>query len=190
MNKIILTSSVLLYLLNLADATNYLRKLDSVNISISQNYPCITGSGSLCQCPGSCMLKPSDNSTYCKLKTCWEWDKDQQECRGLGPKFTPAIVLQAIPITGMFGSGFGNMGRWDLFSIGSIIWGTGFGLICLCTCFNIYSKSDDESSGLCFTYCFSILLSIGITAYWIWGIVVIAEKNVLGPNGCSFVDGS
>jgi hypothetical protein len=188
MNKFVLTSCILLSLINLNFAQRNLRMLNSVNTSTS--YPCITGSGSLCQCLGSCMLKPTGNSTHCTLKECWEWNEDNQECRGIGPKFTPAIVLQAIPFTGAFGSGFGNMGRWDLFGIGSIIWGSGFGLICLCTCCHLYSGSDGESMGSVCSYCFGLLLSLGITAYWIWGIVAIAEKSVLGPNGCPFIDGS
>tara|TARA_B100001093_G_C26814457_1_gene1009029 strand:+ start:1636 stop:2202 length:567 start_codon:yes stop_codon:yes gene_type:complete len=188
MNKSLLYLSLILTISNLSFAENNLRKLNVVNTTTS--YPCLTGSGQLCVCPGNCMLKPSGNSTYCKLKDCWDWDKDQQECKGVGPKFTPAIVLQAIPFTGAFGSGFGNMGRWDLFGIGSAIWGGGFGLICLCMCCHMYSGSDGESMGSVCSYCFTLILSLGITAYWIWGIVVIAEKSVLGPDGCPFIEGS
>jgi len=138
-------------------------------------------------CPGGCMTIADNTSNYCILKKCWTWDSDETICKGTGPKFTPAIVLQAIPLTGVFGAGFGNMGRWDLFSIGSIIWGVGFLLPCIIVCIMEYNQSTDNAIHVIFT-CYGYILSIAITSYYIWGIVTIANKDILGPNGCPFVD--
>ncbi len=169
-----------------------LRGLKSVSSKLT--VPCKSGTGEKCVCPGGCMIKPANNSNLCTLKKCWRWDDDQTKCVGTGPKFTPAIVLQAIPFTGVFGSGFGNMGRWDLFTIGSIIWGVGFGLMCVLACCCVYIlKTDEQNSGADCAPCWSLygcLFTCGLLAYWIWGIVVIANKDVLGPNGCPFVEGS
>jgi len=35
--------------------------------------------------------------------------------------------------------------------------------------------------------CLGCVWGIGIVAMWIWGIVTIANKSVLGPNGCPLV---
>ena len=92
--------------------------------------------------------------------------------------------LKAIPFTGVFGSGFGNMGRWDLFGIGSGIWGGGIVLACLfaCACSGGENASA-EGTSLCMS-CWGCVWALGIAAYWIWGIVVIANKTEYGPNGC------
>ena len=79
--------------------------------------PCeYDSSSSNCVCPGACMT-PNNSTKKCQLKKCYGWDKNLGICKETGPDFTSAIVLQAIPFTGFFGSGFGNMGRWDLFGI-------------------------------------------------------------------------
>ena len=52
----------------------------------------------------------------------------------------------------------------------------------------LFAKKDDyqgtEMSPL--FSCYGCLLSCGIVAYWIWGIVVIANKEVMGSDGCPF----
>lgn len=168
------------------NASNF-RKLHIANAS--SKVKCLSGSGDTCICPGGCMTKPVNNTTYCSLKVCWKWNSDTTKCEGTGPKFIPAIVLQAIPFTGFVGAGFGNMGRWDLFVIGSAIWGGGLFLICLLLC--CITKFDESREvGKMFPSCCGCLLSASIIAYWVWGIVIIANKSVLGVNGCPFADGT
>ena len=147
---------------------------------------CKSGRGLTCTCPGGCMIKPQNDTNYCTLKSCWKWDPDESACKGTGPKFTPAIVLQGIPFTGIFGSGFGNMGRWDLFAIGSCIWGGFFALACLASAF--VAADDQALSG--WISCWNCLFSTTLLVYYIWGIVTIANKTVLGPHGCPFAPDS
>ena len=151
-------------------------------IVTNKKIPCASLDNGVCKCPGPCM-DGYKNGT-CILKTCYSWDEDLATCKETGPEFTPAIVLQAIPFTGVFGSGFGNMGRWDLFGIGSGIWGGGIVLACLfaCAC-SAGENASAEGTSLCMS-CWGCVWALGIAAYWIWGIVVIANKTVYGPNGC------
>jgi hypothetical protein len=192
MFKSLLTAILFMSIFNISYGTNKLRNLKTEKVFVKNtiSVPCLSGVGMNCICPGGCMIKPGNNSAQCTLKPCWKWDEDLTKCQGTGPKFTPAIILQGIPFTGAFGSGFGNMGRWDLFGIGSIIWGSGVSLICLSICCHLYSVSDGDSLGSGCAYCYTILLSQAIFIYWLWGIAVIAEKNILGPNGCPFADGT
>ena len=57
------------------------------------------------------------NTTNCSLKKCYAWDQDLGACKETGHNYVTPLVLQAIPFTGIFGSGFGNIGRWDLFGM-------------------------------------------------------------------------
>ena len=162
------------------------RKLDATKSNKSNKYvPCIKYNG-ICKCPGNCM-DLVNNNTQCKLKKCYNWNNELSECEKVGPKFVPAIVLQAIPITGVFGSGFGNMGRWDIFSIYmGVVFGPFILLIMYCCCFIIFCSKESESEDLsnnskCIPQCFGCLWSITILILWIWGIVVIANKEINGP---------
>ena len=166
-----------------------LRSNNSKNMLISNELTntikCSTGSGDTCVCPGGCMVPVGNHSDMCQIKKCWYWDIDETKCKGAGPKWVPAIVLQAVPFTGVFGAGFGNMGRWDLFGIAIGIWGG----VCLVGCLlAILLGSSDDSSSKSLMSCYNCLVSIAIMAYWVWGIVVIADKYVLGGNGCPLVD--
>ena len=132
-----------------------------------------------CVCPGKC-LYPIHNQT-CQPLDCWKWDTVKELCVEDGPSFTPAVVLQAIPFTGIVGAGFGNMGRWDLFGIamGSIV--GGIALVC-CTALVLAMIHDEVSEGsqLVIT-CFGCILVVWICTYWIWGLVGIANKTLDGP---------
>ena len=106
-----------------------------------------------------------------------------------------AMVLQAIPFTGIFGSGFGNIGRWDLFAIPmSVIFG-GCCLGIISTCCIGFCKQENEDVVLsdreallkCYTSCFSCMYTIVIISLYIWGIVLIANKSILDGNGCQLV---
>jgi hypothetical protein len=155
----------------------------------TNSIPCKTESGNSCECPGACMT-PNNSTNQCELKKCYGWDKNLGKCEETGPKFVPAIVLQAIPFTGVFGSGFGNMGRWDLFgiSMGIFFGGCSFLLFGVC-CVMAFSSSDESRHGFgqCISTCGVCLWAIAVLAYYIWGIVVIVNKEVLGPNGCPLV---
>ena len=84
-------------------SANNLRTLNEVKTD--QIYPSVedvtTGTRT---CPGSCM-ELVNNNTKCILKKCYSWNKELNECEETGPKFVPALVLQAIPVTGVFGAG-------------------------------------------------------------------------------------
>ena len=153
------------------------RRTESTN-----GIPCKSGDAQTCVCPGPCMNHVA-NTTYCDVKKCYKWDANLGKCEDDGPAFMPAIILQAIPFTGVFGSGFGNMGRWDLFGVAMGIFFGGLVLACIFICL-CNDTNDDNGKASCSVSCYTCLLSIAITTYWIWGIVVIANKSILGPNGC------
>jgi len=164
-------------------SANNLRTLNEVKTD--QIYPYVedvtTGTRT---CPGSCM-ELVNNNTKCILKKCYSWNKELNECEEVGPKFVPALVLQAIPVTGVFGSGFGNMGRWDIFST---YMGVVFGpfavllLACCCAMCGACSQNEDRlDCAKCMGSCLGCLWAIALLALWIWGIVVIANKEILGP---------
>ena len=59
-----------------------------------------------------------DNSTKkCNAIDCWKWNSIEEKCEKAGKEWLPAMILQGIPLTGVFGSGFGNIGRWDIFGM-------------------------------------------------------------------------
>ena len=127
-----------------------------------------------------------DNNTQnCYTVDCWKWDTIKQSC--IGQKdFVGPMVLQSIPFTGVFGSGFGNMGRWDIFGIyQAVVWGPIVLLCCVLCCVAAKSDDDDATSSedtikLCST-CFTCVYTIAVLALWVWGIVSIAEKRFKAP---------
>ena len=86
-------------------------------VSTPTPIPCNPGTNdSQCVCPGKCLTY--QNSTGgCHPNNCWKWDDVNDKCEVAGKDFIGPIVLQSIPFTGAFGSGWGNMGRWDIFNI-------------------------------------------------------------------------
>lgn len=162
-------------------------RLRNLEVVTTNHYiPCIqTITSNLCECPGKCM-ELVNNNTECALKKCYGWNSNLNKCEQVGPKFIPAIVLQAIPFTGMFGSGFGNMNRWDLFGMYmGVIFGPFILLILGCCCWLVCTKEsygqDNTELTHCISKCFGCLWGTTICSLWIWGIVVIANKEVLGP---------
>lgn len=149
---------------------------------------CDPGSGNNC-------LIWNNTSLSCEVKNCWKYD-DTAGCERDGKPFLPALILQCIPFTGFFGSGFGNIGRWDIFT--TYMWGF-FGppilfcvlsscLWCCCTSGDVGAKQPllggtGESvvgctilSGAC--ACVWIII---VMILWIWGIITIAGKEVDAP---------
>jgi len=162
---------------------NSIRKLNS-SVEVNDRVKCIMNKNNSCVCPGTCM-EINNTEDYCLLENCWNWDTENLKCAESGPDYKSTLTLQAIPFTGIFGAGFGNMGRWDLFGIGSIIWGVGTIIPCILLCVYIVSYIQINPVTVFRLYCGIFILVILV--YWIWGIIQIVNKNVLGPNGCPFV---
>jgi len=87
---------------------------------------------------------------------------------------------QAIPFTGGFGSGWGNMGRWDIFNIYmAVVFGPLAIVILGCCCMmgGFCAQNEDRlECWTCLGHCFGCLWAVAITALWIWGIIAIANK--------------
>ncbi len=162
------------------------RELHGKSVSHPDPIPCIPGtSGNDCICPGKC-LSYYNSTGGCHPNNCWKWNEVKEECEEAGKEFMPAIILQGIPVTGVFGSGFGNMGRWDIFGtyMGIVFGGCAF--VCLCGCIAAVAHVDKEGPnedgfGKLAIQCSSCLWSITITIMWIWGIVIIANKEIDAP---------
>ena len=172
------------------DKVSFLRQR-ILSTVVSETIPCLTITDNSCKCPGACMMPQNTSTPVCKLNKCYGWNKNLNKCVESGPAFTPALVLQAIPFTGIFGSGFGNMARWDIFGIYmTVVFGPIALLIIGCCCVMFGCCHQDEACadcGKCLLSCLGCLWGIAIVAMWIWGIVTIANKTTLGPNGCPLV---
>lgn len=153
--------------------------------------PCNPGTnGSSCICPDviksdfTGCLKYEESINGCHPINCWKWNEIKNQCEEDGKPFVPAIILQSIPFTGAFGSGFGNIGRWDIFGTYMIIVFGGCLFVCCCGmgCSCATKDKDDKDSFVKLgTNCGACIWSIAITSMWIWGIVVIANKEVDAP---------
>lgn len=156
---------------------------------IEMEVSCVKFENNKCTCPGGCMSY-NNNSTNpkCLLKKCWGWDTDKTECIETGPNFMSAIVLQGIPFTGIFGAGFGNMGRWDLFGIAvAICFGPLIILMIQACCLIFLSSEEDDNENecaKCVSNCIGCIWCVAIIGWWIYGIVVIADKRINAPTGC------
>jgi len=172
------------------------RILNVESVVDSTKFNC-TGLPNKCECPYPC-LEQVKNENYCIAKKCYTFDNDLGECKKSGHNHIGPLVLQAIPFTGVFGSGFGNIGRWDLFGMymGILFGGCCFILIasacCLCCC----NKSSEEAEPLddkeafmkCATSCGGCIWGIVILVFYILGIVWTAtEGGVLDADGCPLV---
>ena len=142
--------------------------------------PCNAGtSGTDCTCPGKC-LTYYNSTGGCHPNNCWKWDDVNDHCEVAGKDFVAPLVLQAIPFTGGFGSGWGNMGRWDIFNIYMVVVFGPLAIVilgCCCAMGGFCAQNEDrlECWG-CLSYCFGCLWAVAVVALWIWGIVAIANK--------------
>ena len=135
-----------------------------------------------CVCPGNCFTL--DNSTKkCNAINCWKWNSIEEKCERTGKEWLPAIILQGIPITGVFGSGFGNMGRWDIFGIYmGLVFGSCIFVCLLGCCCLVFNNSEDKEEKIKITIsCCNCLWSCVLLGFWIWGVVVIANKKIEAP---------
>lgn len=156
-----------------------------LELSEVKPIPCNAGTnGTSCVCPSTECLLYNEKIDGCHPIDCWKWNSVKQSCEEAGKEMVGPIILQAIPFTGYFGSGFGNMGRWDIFGTYWIVLGSGCVLTCLCGCFGkcVFGGESDKEAGMKLgTSCGSCLFATALTVMWIWGIVVIANKEVDAP---------
>lgn len=182
-----------------ASAKNITRlRYSSNNRELSENIVVIkkencTFVNSVCKCPYSC-YEQYKNENYCVAKKCYVYDENLAKCRQDGLSSTGPIVLQAIPFTGVFGSGFGNMGRWDMFGMYmGIFIGGFFGVLCLSTtilCLNTQDDDDDTKGSMatCIASCGGCCWTILVLVYYILGIIWISTPGkILDGNGCSLI---
>ena len=158
-----------------------LRGLKNLNeIQLPQAIPCNPGTnGTSCICPAKCLMY-SGETGGCHPMDCWSYSDIKDECNEAGKEFLPALLLQIF--LGAFGSGFGNIGRWDIFGTFMSVFFGGCLFVCCCgmCCHCINKKEDQEGATALGTKCGGCLWSLAISVMWIWGIVVIANKEVKG----------
>ena len=182
MSKIIIKTLLFLNIINICWANNIRslnRLLKSENI-VSDKIKCKIINNT-CICPGECMTVKDQ---YCIINNCWEWDKNLG-CSKTGPDYNTALILQAVPFTGIFGAGFGNIGRWDLFGIGSILWGAGS--IAPCIILGLYLTTNIEGNPIDTIKKYLYFFLFLVLAYWIWGLYLIASRHVYGKDGCRLI---
>ena len=136
-------------------------------------------------------LKWNNKTQGCSVIDCWKYDK-VAGCEKAGKPWVPAIILQSIPFTGFFGSGFGNIGRWDIFSMYMAGFFGPLAIICLFACCTLvcssrnsdddYTTMDDKTAGISIlTTACGCVWTILVVVLWIWGIVTIASKDIEAP---------
>ena len=172
------------------------RILNTESVVDSTKFNC-TGLPNKCKCPYPC-LEQVKNENYCIAKKCYTFDNNLGQCKKSGHDHVAPLVLQAIPFTAVFGSGFGNIGRWDLFGMymGILFGGCCFlimsAMCCLCCCNknddDLEAANDKESYMKCATSCGGCIWAIVILVFYILGIVWTAtEGGVLDANGCPLI---
>ena len=185
MYKIILKTLLFLNILNIGIA-NYIRpnkRLLQNNTIVSDKIRCIDVNNT-CICPGNCM--DLDDTGFCNLKNCWEWR--ESVCHEVGPYYKSAIIWQSVPFTGIFGAGFGNMGRWDIFGYGSILWGVGSIMPCILLCIYMYTYVYRDINPIKVLKIYFIIFCCIVLGYYGWGIYIIATKQITGPEGCQLIE--
>ena len=166
---------LLLFTLFVCTAADNLR-----SATVYEYIPCVSKDFE-CVCPGTCLI----NSTKgCYPKDCWKYD-NTNGCAKSGKKWLPAMILQAIPVTGVFGSGFGNLGKWDIFGVYMAVVFGPFCLFCCIICYTLSKEVDEDDEKTDCTGCLVSILtcvwSTAMTVMWIWGIVVIANNEMKVP---------
>jgi len=157
-----------------------IRGLELSEVDLPKAIPCNSGTmGSNCTCPANCLMYVAETGG-CHPIDCWSYSTIKSDCNEAGKEFLPALLLQIF--LGAFGSGFGNIGRWDIFGIFMSVLFGGCLFVCCCgmCCHCINKKEDQEGATALGTKCGGCLWSLAISVIWIWGIVVIANKEVKG----------
>ena len=164
-----------------ANAQFHLRK---DNYRVLTNLQCKDGSNP-CQCPAACFT--SDNTTRtCTLKKCYSYDENLGQCKASGKDATTALLLQIF--LGYLGVGFGYLENWFLFGI---FWGVIGGfifLLCAAGCCCCRNPEDREATVRSLASCFSCLITVFVIVMYIYGIVIIAQKETgITGDGCPLV---
>ena len=194
-----LTLTIVLFSVFLSTAmSSSFRILNTKSVVASPKFNC-TGLPTKCLCPYPC-LEQVKNENYCIAKKCYKFDENLGQCKKSGIDHVAPLVLQAIPFTGVFGSGFGNMGRWDLFGMYMAVFfgGCCFVLMSTCCCLacckndndkdEYDSMNDKETFIKCAGNCGVCIWGIVILVFYILGIVWTAtEGGVLDANGCPLI---
>ena len=182
---------------------SYLRKqakhlrILSANTVETEKVDCSRDTSNNCVCPGSCMTHRNNNS-YCVVKKCFTWVKDDTEskgtCKATGHNHVGPLVLSAIPFTSMMGISYAMIERWDLFGMQlGVLLGPCFILCCLCVLLLRKTDNDDDtlSGPGCYelvTRCSICCWSFALTILWIMSIVWTATPgNITDGNGCPLV---
>ena len=145
-----------------------------------KTMPCVVPNNNSCTCKYNCFQANTKNN-LCVLKKCKAWDSIAETCTCGGAPKTLAIVFQAIPATGPIGVGWAIIGRNDW---GMSIWIT-MGVITVLACGGICS-SDENGEGFMFPLATILggLFSLYSFVLWIYGIVVMANDDILDGDGC------
>lgn len=147
-----------------------------------------------CKCPESCMIQKTGES-YCVLKDCYKYDENLGLCAQDGYHYGGPLALQAIPMTGVFGAGYGNIGRWDVFGMymGITIGGCCFILATLCACLFVCPEGKDDTESketglLVWSKCGYCLWGVAVLVFYVIGIVQMATPGlVIDGNGCPLI---
>ena len=170
------------------------RILETNSIISSNKFNC-TGLPDHCECPYPC-LEQVKNENYCIAKKCYKFNENLGKCEKSGTDHLVPLILQAIPLTGIFGSGFGNIGRWDWFGLymGIVFGGCCFIIMasacCLCCDNSSEGPSIEEGKSCmkCASSCGVCIWATVIIIFYILGIVWTAtEGGVLDADGCPLI---
>jgi len=139
-----------------------------------------------CVCVNSCLnLYQIKNISYCKIDKCYNFIDDK--CLPTNKKMLPALLLQSIPFTGVFGSGFGYIHRWDLFVVSSGLL-LSFCIFLCCVAIGGFVCSETSDTCIqCYLHGGGCLYSSVIFSWWIYGIIVISNYDILDGNGCKLL---
>ena len=148
----------------------------------------------ICKCPESCMIQKT-GETYCVLKDCYKYDENLGLCAQDGYHYGGPLALQAIPMTGVFGAGYGNIGRWDVFGMymGITIGGCLFILVTLCACLFVCPEGKDDTDSketglLIWSKCGYCLWGVAVLVFYVIGIIQMATPGlVMDGNGCPLI---
>ena len=144
-------------------------------IDESQTVPCKQMELGLCICPGSCM--DSVENEYCLVRKCYQWDENLGKCDVDGNRSFAGSILMHI-FLGWVGGGVGYLHQWVWFGVW---WGVIVGTVVLVMFMSILCSKDCSE---CFSWLCGIALGLFIVITWIYLMVLIAQKDLTGPDGC------
>ena len=188
MKTFVLTAMLFTYV----SATS-LRRVEQIVETPSKSWNC-SFTENVCKCPESCMVQKSGES-YCVLKDCYKYDENLGLCAQDGFHYGGPLALQAIPMTGVFGAGYGNIGRWDVFGMymGITIGGCLFILVTLCACLFVCPEGKDDADSketglLVWSKCGYCLWGVSVLVFYVLGIVQMATPGlVIDGDGCPLI---